>query len=80
MLMRYHFGFGVGHVYSHRPATNGSDHSHENLERDLRIPGKESWKCDASNGSAESSRVLEGRINCVGLLRTVGTGIIHLTF
>jgi hypothetical protein len=44
MLMRYHFGFGVGHVYSHRPATNGSDHSHKqgSPERDIEESDKES--------------------------------------
>jgi hypothetical protein len=33
--MRYHFGFGVGHVYSRRPATGGSDYS-ESPERGSR--------------------------------------------
>jgi hypothetical protein len=27
MLMRYHFGLGVGHVYAHGQATNGVGHS-----------------------------------------------------
>jgi hypothetical protein len=27
MLMRYHFGLGVGHVYTHGQATDGVGHS-----------------------------------------------------
>jgi hypothetical protein len=39
MLMRYHFGFGVGHVYFQRPATSGLDHSSKQGSRERDIGG-----------------------------------------
>ena len=62
MLMRYHFGLGVGHIYSRHSAAGGSDHS----------PGDSTQECDL--GECDNEPLHEGNEPCGIANETVHSG------